>query len=84
MFILNRIVLLFLRGYKRLISPLLPPVCRFTPSCSEYAMECFKTHGFIMAFWLSAYRILRCNPLSNGGYDPVPQSSSSKGKLNGK
>jgi len=59
-----------LRLYKRFISPLLPPACRFHPTCSEYAMEAIGRHGagkgLRMAFW----RLLRCNPFVEGGYDP--------------
>ena len=60
-----------LRGYKRWISPLLPPACRFTPSCSEYAIEALTKHGLLAGLGLTAWRLLRCNPLSRGGYDPV-------------
>ena len=58
--------------YKRLLSPLLPPACRFVPTCSEYAREALMTHGVIKGGWLSLLRILRCNPLFAGGLDPVP------------
>ncbi len=58
--------------YRRFISPLKPPCCRFTPTCSEYALEAFKKRGFIVGFGLTVWRILRCNPFGKGGYDPVP------------
>lgn len=61
-----------LKFYKRWISPLLPPACRFEPSCSEYAMEAFSRHGFSRGFWLSVKRLSRCHPFHPGGYDPVP------------
>lgn len=58
--------------YQYLISPLLSPSCRFTPSCSYYAHEAVSKHGAIYGSWLSIKRILRCNPWNAGGYDPVP------------
>jgi putative membrane protein insertion efficiency factor len=60
------------RGYQYLIGPLLPPACRFTPSCSQYAIQALHGHGALRGTWLAAWRILRCNPLVPGGYDPVP------------
>ena len=59
-------------GYRWLISPLLPPSCRFHPSCSAYALESFQSFGFWKAGWLSLRRLLRCHPFHPGGYDPVP------------
>ena len=61
-----------LKVYKYLVSPLLPPACRFVPSCSEYATEAVARHGFFHGAVLSCWRLLRCNPLARGGYDPVP------------
>lgn len=58
--------------YRKYISPLKQPCCRFTPTCSEYALEAFKKRGFIVGFALTVWRILRCNPFGKGGYDPVP------------
>ncbi len=58
--------------YKRCISPVLPPSCRFLPTCSEYAMEALDRHGILGGSWLTLLRILRCNPLGGSGYDPVP------------
>lgn len=60
------------RGYQRLISPMLPPVCRFTPSCSSYAIEAVQVHGLLRGSALAGWRILRCNPSFPGGFDPVP------------
>ena len=59
--------------YRKYISPLKPPCCRFTPSCSAYALEAFTKRGFFIGFILSTWRVLRCNPFSKGGYDPVPE-----------
>ncbi|MDN3679354.1 membrane protein insertion efficiency factor YidD [Vibrio tapetis subsp. quintayensis] len=58
--------------YQWIISPLLGPRCRFTPTCSQYALEALKAHGFAKGCWLSGKRLLKCHPLSDGGYDPVP------------
>ena len=62
----------FVKLYRKFISPLFPPCCRFTPTCSEYAIEAFIKHGAIKGLILSIWRILRCNPFCKGGYDPVP------------
>ncbi|MEN1928508.1 membrane protein insertion efficiency factor YidD [Luteimonas sp. MJ250] len=61
-----------LRGYKRWLSPLLGPRCRFLPTCSEYAMQAIALHGALRGSWLAAKRIGRCHPLNPGGMDPVP------------
>ncbi|SMC04592.1 membrane protein insertion efficiency factor YidD [Rubrobacter radiotolerans] len=58
--------------YRRYVSPLLPPSCRFTPSCSVYTMEAIRKHGPVKGSVLGAWRILRCNPFCKGGHDPVP------------
>jgi len=68
----RRIVVAALRGYKRYLSPLLPPACRFQPTCSEYAAEAVATHGVARGLWLAARRLARCHPLCRGGFDPVP------------
>lgn len=68
---IRQAVLWILRGYKRFLSPMLPPACRFVPSCSEYAMSAVEKHGVIKGLTLAAWRLLRCHPLSHGGYDPV-------------
>lgn len=65
-----------LKFYKRLISPLLPACCRYVPSCSEYAAEAVACHGFFHGTALALWRLLRCNPLARGGYDPVPRNES--------
>ena len=70
---MSRIALLFIRLYKVCISPLLPKnVCRFTPSCSEYAAEAYRKHGFWRGSWLTVKRLSHCHPWHPGGEDPVP------------
>jgi hypothetical protein len=61
-----------IRVYRLLISPLFPPVCRFQPTCSQYAIEAIDRFGPLYGSWLSVCRILRCHPFHPGGYDPVP------------
>ena len=58
--------------YRKCISPLTPPSCRYRPTCSTYAVEAIKKHGPIKGFYLATWRILRCNPWGGYGYDPVP------------
>ena len=65
-------MLVMLRFYKREISPMLPPCCRYTPTCSEYAMQAVEKYGAVKGGWLAAKLILRCHPFHEGGYDPVP------------
>ena len=67
-------VMIWLVGlYRKFISPLKPPCCRFTPTCSAYAIEAFRKRGFFVGFILTVWRLLRCNPFCKGGYDPVPE-----------
>jgi putative membrane protein insertion efficiency factor len=61
-----------LRLYRRLISPVLPPACRFAPTCSEYAQESIEKHGMLRGGTMALRRLLRCGPWHPGGYDPVP------------
>lgn len=69
---MKRVLIWLVRGYKRFISPLLPPACRFTPTCSEYALEAIQKYGALKGGWMAIRRILRCHPFHPGGYDPVP------------
>lgn len=73
------ILIKLIEFYRKNISPLKIPCCRFTPTCSEYAIQAIKTHGAIKGTLLSVWRILRCNPFCKGGFDPVPQKRK-KGK----
>jgi putative membrane protein insertion efficiency factor len=61
-----------IRGYQKLISPMLPPSCRFHPTCSEYGYEAIQKHGLVKGGGLAIWRVLRCNPWGKGGFDPVP------------
>lgn len=63
---------MLVRGYQVAISPLLPPACRFTPSCSQYAVEALSRYGALKGCVLAARRLLRCHPFRRGGFDPVP------------
>lgn len=69
---LGMVLILPIRFYQRCISPLTPPVCRFTPTCSQYAVEAIRKHGPFKGFWLAVKRISRCHPWGGSGYDPVP------------
>ena len=67
-----RVLMLPIAGYRRFVSPLLGPRCRFAPSCSEYALTALAEHGAARGLWLATARIARCHPFHPGGYDPVP------------
>jgi putative membrane protein insertion efficiency factor len=69
---MKRAALSAIRFYKKRISPSLPPGCRYQPTCSEYTYEAIERYGFIKGVALGVWRLVRCNPFSKGGYDPVP------------
>lgn len=69
---MRRLLILLLRGYKRFVSPLLPPMCRFEPTCSVYAMDAVAKYGVFHGSWLALRRLFRCHPFHPGGWDPVP------------
>lgn len=75
---LRRLVVLPIRAYQYFVSPLLPPACRFRPTCSAYAVEAVLTHGVLRGGFLAARRLLRCHPWSSGGADPVPPAPISR------
>ncbi len=72
------IFIALIKGYRRFISPLKASCCRFTPTCSQYAIEAFRERGAIIGFGLTVWRICRCSPLCKGGYDPVPLRKKDK------
>ncbi len=61
-----------IRFYQRFISALWPGACKYQPTCSHYGHEAISRHGVIKGIWLTAWRLVRCNPFNSGGYDPVP------------
>ncbi|MFW6192387.1 MAG: membrane protein insertion efficiency factor YidD [Gemmatimonadota bacterium] len=83
----RRIIIALIDAYRAAVSPLLPPTCRYTPTCSRYARTAVQRFGGLKGGWLAVRRLLRCHPLGGGGYDPVPagpgrkaeSTSSSKG-----
>tara|TARA_Y100001960_G_scaffold307131_1_gene363118 strand:+ start:332 stop:598 length:267 start_codon:yes stop_codon:yes gene_type:complete len=73
----GNVLILILRAYQKLISPMLGQNCRFNPTCSSYAIDAIKIHGFIKGSWLAARRVIKCHPLNPGGDDPVPEKQNS-------
>ena len=69
---MKRIIIFLLKGYKTLVSPILPPACIYTPTCSRFAMEAVERHGVLTGLYLATRRIFRCTPFHEGGFDPVP------------
>jgi uncharacterized protein len=74
----SRLLVVLLTGYRRFISPLLGPTCRYYPSCSAYALEAVQLHGALRGSWLTVRRLSRCHPFHAGGIDPVPGSDLAK------
>lgn len=74
---MKKILISVIRFYRRHISPHLPAMCRFYPTCSQYAIEAIEVHGAFKGGFLALFRILRCNQFSRGGYDPVPPKKHS-------
>lgn len=68
---MKRFFVALIRGYQKNISPLIPPSCRFQPTCSQYAIEAISKYGVFKGGAMAIWRILRCNPFGKGGYDPV-------------
>ena len=78
---MKQVCIWLIRFYQRFLSPLKRrPTCRFTPTCSAYAIEAFQKRGFFVGFGLTVWRILRCNPFGKWGYDPVPEKMSKEEK----
>lgn len=82
-FVLTWMLILPILGYQRLIAPILPPSCRYYPSCSAYAIGSLRTHGALKGFVLASWRLLRCNPWSPGGIDRVPSRGMWRPSLEG-
>ena len=72
-----------IRGYQKFISPALPNRCKYYPSCSQYAIDAFSNYGVLRGFVLASWRLLRCNPLSNGGFDPIERQKLFKSRTAG-
>lgn len=70
--LLSRLLIIPIRFYQLCISPMFPSSCRFTPTCSQYAIEALRKHGPFKGLWLALRRLLRCHPWGGSGYDPVP------------
>jgi uncharacterized protein len=75
---MKRLVIKAVQGYKRLISPMLPPACRYIPTCSEYAVEAVERFGVVRGGLMAIWRVLRCNPFVKGGVDPVEHRCGSE------
>ncbi len=75
---LAKVMILIVKGYQYLLSPMLGSNCRYYPTCSSYTIEAIKLHGALKGFVLGFWRIVRCNPFSKGGYEPVPGSCEHK------
>lgn len=75
---MKQLLLLLIQGYRRLLSPLFPPTCRFTPTCSQYALTAIDRFGPVKGSWLAMRRITRCHPFHPGGYDPVPEATAAE------
>ncbi len=74
---MTRLAIALIRLYQRWVSRFLPSVCRFQPTCSNYAIQALQQHGFWRGGWLGLRRLCRCHPFSPGGYDPVPPAAKS-------
>jgi uncharacterized protein len=76
---MKRVFLLFIKLYRLLLRPLLPPACRFYPSCSDYAFESVSRFGAFKGVLMAMRRVLKCHPFNEGGFDPVPNVECDKG-----
>jgi len=69
---MRKIIVFIIKGYRKLVSPLFPPSCRFYPTCSEYSEQAITQYGLMKGGWMSIKRVGKCHPFHPGGYDPVP------------
>ncbi|WET06827.1 membrane protein insertion efficiency factor YidD [Lentisphaerota bacterium ZTH] len=74
------VLILVIKAYQLAISPWLPRCCRFEPTCSEYALQSLRVHGFLKGFALTVWRLMRCHPFCRGGKDPVPMKKTGSGR----
>ena len=70
---MTRVLVYLVQLYRNMISPLRPPSCRFTPTCSQYAVEALQEYGLLRGSWLAAVRLAKCGPWHRGGWDPIPE-----------
>ena len=77
---LQWLIIKTIRGYQIFISPMIGQRCRFTPTCSHYAIQAIISHGIVKGCWLAGLRLIKCQPLSKGGYDPVPTCCANENK----
>ncbi len=77
---MTALAVLCVRGYRALVSPLLAPRCKYHPSCSQYALDALREHGFVRGLVLAGWRLLRCNPWSHGGVDYVRDQTLFRGR----
>ena len=73
---MKKLLIFVIRFYRKHISPHFPPTCKYYPTCSSYALEAIEVHGALKGGLLALWRLLRCNPYSKGGYDPVPPAKN--------
>lgn len=78
---MNRLLVMLIRTYQLVISPYLPPACRYLPTCSQYAIDALERHGTLRGSWLAIKRIGRCHPFHTGGFDPVPERTAPEKQL---
>ena len=76
---MRQVFILLVKVYQWTIAPVLPPTCRFMPSCSQYMIEALQAHGAIRGTWLGVKRVFRCHPWCEGGVDPVPLREAPRG-----
>ena len=77
---LQWLIIKIIRCYQIFISPMIGQRCRFTPTCSHYAIEAIVSHGIVKGCWLAGLRLIKCQPFNKGGYDPVPTCCANKNK----